>query len=143
MSAPRYPSAVEAEAAFYAAFEAADVDAMLAVWDDAPDALCVHPLGPVLVGIRAIAESWRELFSNGPGMRFDVRPHNVVETTGLAVRTVAEVIHVAGEAASRPPILATNAYRLTPSGWRIIVHHASPSAEHGTRKVVHVRKTVH
>jgi hypothetical protein len=40
---------------------------------------------------------------------------------------VHENITVAGEPRPRPPMVATNVYLRTPSGWRMIVHHASPA----------------
>ena len=54
MSSTQYASALEAEAAFYEAFEKADIDEMMAVWADDVDVVCVHPMGPRLEGRDAI-----------------------------------------------------------------------------------------
>ena len=34
-----------------------------------------------------------------------------------------------GEQGTSPPVSATNVYILTENGWRITLHHASPTAE--------------
>lgn len=117
----------DTEAAFYRAFAEADLDLMLKVWDVATDVVCIHPMGNVLLGVTAVAGSWREILAGERPMRVQVRPINWQTGPELAVSLVEEVISVAGEDRPRPIILATNAYRLTNTGWRMILHHASPS----------------
>ncbi len=58
------PEAVQT--AFYEALEAGDVDALMEVWSEDDEIVCIHPGGPRLVGHQAIAASWREILSNGP-----------------------------------------------------------------------------
>jgi hypothetical protein len=65
----------------------------------------------------------------------------------VAVHSVHESITAAGEPRPRPPMVATNVYLRTPTGWRMIVHHASsapgaPAADAGpvdpsTPKILH------
>ncbi|MCC7411962.1 MAG: nuclear transport factor 2 family protein [Gammaproteobacteria bacterium] len=119
-----------AEAAYYRAFERADYARMQSIWWDGEGVVCVHPLGPVLVGIDAVLASWRELFAGGPGLRFEVRLQGSIGSDALVVRTVAEIIRVSGESTPRPPIIASNGYRRVESGWRMVLHHASPTQEH-------------
>lgn len=123
-----YPTPQAAEAAFYAALEQADVDAMMAVWAMDEDIACVHPMGPRLTGRHAVAEGWRRIFRGGPSMRFrasDVRMH---QSDGLSVHTMHENILLPGrEAEGESLVIATNVYRLTDRGWRLILHHASPA----------------
>ena len=51
-----FPTAQDAETAFYDAFERADVAAMMAVWAEDDDVVCVHPSGPRLVGFEAAGD---------------------------------------------------------------------------------------
>ena len=67
-----YTSPQDAALAFYQAFEAQDIDAMMATWADDEDIVCVHPGG------------------------------------------------------ARGAAAATNIFMRTPSGWRLVCHHASP-----------------
>ena len=118
----------EAEAAFYRAFEDADLEAMMGVWAATPDIVCIHPAGPRLVGPAQVRESWRRIFAVGPSMQFAIAEPRAIEGGGMALHVVHEFITVAGEAAPRRPIIATNAFQLTADGWLLILHHASPIA---------------
>lgn len=125
MTAAGFASAQEAEAAFYRAFENADHEAMMAVWSQAEDIECIHPLGDRLVGIDAVSESWRQILSRGTRMRFELRPSNRFENDRLAIHSLYENISIAGK--SQPPVVAVNIYRYDGSGWHMILHHASPA----------------
>lgn len=119
----------EAEAAFYEAFERADLSAMMAVWAEEEDIVCTHPGGPRLTGLDQIRDGWRRIFANGPSLRFQISGQQILRGTLLTVHSVHENITVRGERAARPPIVATNVYLLTEKGWRMVVHHASPTTD--------------
>jgi ketosteroid isomerase-like protein len=115
------------EGAFYRTFEEANADAMMLLWDNAPDICCIHPMGRALTGFEAVRGGWREILSDGPKLQFSVEPLSLTLMDNIAVSVVYERIRVAGETRARPPMAATNVYRRTPSGWRMILHHASPA----------------
>ncbi|SFL42156.1 YybH family protein [Rugamonas rubra] len=115
-------SAVEVETAFYDALNRADVDALMALWADDEEIVCIHPGGPRLIGHAAIRASWSALLEHG-GLH--ILPSQLHETHNLmsSVHTVIEGTSAAsGEAAH---LLATNVYVKTPRGWRIVLHHVS------------------
>ncbi|MES2074922.1 MAG: nuclear transport factor 2 family protein [Pseudomonadota bacterium] len=115
-------SAVEVETAFYDALNRADVDALMALWADDEEIVCIHPGGPRLIGHAAIRASWSALLEHG-GLH--ILPSQLHETHNLmsSVHTVIEGTTAAsGEAAH---LLATNVYVKTPRGWRIVLHHVS------------------
>jgi ketosteroid isomerase-like protein len=115
----------QAEAAFYQAFEKADLAAMMSVWADDEEIICVHPGGPRLVGMDAVRESWRQIFAGGPQLRFERRELRVHTGRMVSVHNLYERIIASGEL--RPHlVLATNIYLQGPSGWRMYMHHASP-----------------
>jgi ketosteroid isomerase-like protein len=138
-----HASPEEAEAAFYDAFERCDLAAMMAVWVSDEHAVCIHPGGPRLAGFEAIRTSWAEIFSGGPGFKMKVSEVRAMTGQTLAIRTVYETIVPDNGDPSPPPILATNVFALTPAGWRIALHHASPAPpgttaeEQGTGRVLH------
>lgn len=121
----RYSSPEHAEAAFYQALEKADLPAMLSVWAEDEDIVCIHPGGNRLVGIDAVRESWRQIFAPGPHMRFQLLDVHVQGGRMLSVHNLYERITLAGQARAHL-VLATNVYVLTPSGWRMLMHHGSP-----------------
>lgn len=136
MGETRYRTPQEAEAAFYQAFERKDIDAMMAVWADRADIVCVHPGGRMLIGADAVRASWEEIFRHGPALRFTVDERSRTEHGELALHIVHEHIHVGGEMAPAP-VLASNTYRRTEQGWRMILHHASAAPRADGPTTVH------
>ena len=122
-----YPTPHDAEAAFYEAFEKGDLDAMMGVWADDEDIVCVHPGGPRLAGAEEVREAWRQIFAGGQTLRFRLRQQQALNGMTLVVHSVYEQITVASEARARQPVIATNIYMRTENGWRMVVHHASPA----------------
>jgi uncharacterized protein (TIGR02246 family) len=127
MSGRIFPTAQDAENAFYEALERCDLEAMMAVWAEDEDIICVHPGGPRLSGQDQVRESWAQLFAGGPGARVAIAEQVAISAMMIAVHSVHENFSVPGEAQPRAPILATNVYLRTAAGWRMIVHHASPA----------------
>ncbi|NNG12296.1 MAG: SnoaL-like domain-containing protein [Halobacteria archaeon] len=125
MTGPVFSSAQEAEAAFYAAFENADHEAMMGVWSRDEDIECIHPLGDRLVGIAAVSESWRQILSRVKRMQFELRQSNRYQNSQLAIHSLYENISIGGK--SQPPVVAVNIYRFNGTGWHMILHHASPA----------------
>jgi ketosteroid isomerase-like protein len=135
MTNPSFSSSFAAENAFYSAIEHVDLDAMMAVWEDSETVTCIHPLGPRLLGRSQIQRSWRQIFHSGTRLQFQLEGIHRVQHGDLAVHVVYENITVLGnEEQPAQPIIATNIYHLTPQGWRMIVHHASPGPAQGESK---------
>lgn len=127
MSGRNFPTAQDAENAFYDALERADLDLMMAVWAEDEDIVCVHPGAPRLAGVEQVRAAWRGMFAGGPNMRVRALQQVVISGMMVAVHNVHESITVQGESKPRPPVVATNVYLRTAAGWRMVVHHASSS----------------
>jgi uncharacterized protein (TIGR02246 family) len=127
MAGKFFPTAQDAENAFYEAMESADLEAMMAVWAEDEEIVCVHPGGPRLAGAEQVRSSWRAIFAGGPGMRIRAVQRVAISNMMVAVHSVHETITVPGESRPQPPVVATNVYLRTATGWRMIVHHASPA----------------
>ena len=131
MSPRNFPTAQDAENAFYEALEHCDLEGMMAVWGEDEDIVCVHPAGPRLTGQDQIRESWARIFSAGPRARVHITSQVAMSGMMLAVHSVHENFTIQGQArgdAPQPvPVVATNVYLRTAAGWRMIVHHASPA----------------
>ena len=125
MSSKIFPTAQDAENAFYEALERGDLEGMMAVWAEDEDVICVHPGGPRLCGQDQVRESWARIFAGEARARVQITDQVAVTGMMIAVHSVHErFVSEAGEPAV--PILATNVYLRTAAGWRMIVHHASP-----------------
>ena len=128
------PEAVEV--AFYDALEAGNVDALMEVWSEDDEIVCVHPGGPRLVGHQAIASSWREILSNGP---ISVRPSDprIIQGSLVSVHSVLSRVMAFVRSEGSPPgtqpapqamsinLLVTHVFFKGAQGWRMVLHHAS------------------
>jgi ketosteroid isomerase-like protein len=131
MSKPRTPTIFttpqDAALAFYQAFEAKDVEAMMAAWAEDEDIVCVHPGGSRLVGYDAVRIGWEQLFSGDSKLSFRLEEIVVIETVGLALQSAIEHVTIGSDPKPRGAAIATNVFLRTPTGWRMVVHHASPA----------------
>lgn len=139
--APDSPEEVEQQ--FYEALQQGDLDALMAVWSDDDDIVCVHPGGPRVVGPVAIRAGFEAIFSNGgvPVVPDQVRR---LQTLSCAVHSVLERIEVPGEQGPHTAwVVATNVYVKTAQGWRLAAHHASPGTARELPEHVEASTTIH
>ncbi|MEI7429274.1 MAG: nuclear transport factor 2 family protein, partial [Betaproteobacteria bacterium] len=82
----------DAEEAFYEAIGHCDLEALMSIWADDDEIVCIHPTGQCLTGHLAIRESWRTIFSSNT--RFSVRFKHTVRWKGviLAAHSVVEML---------------------------------------------------
>lgn len=114
----------EAEAAFYDAISRADVDAVMALWADEEDIVCIHPGAPRLIGHASIRAAWESIFEQG-GVHIRPVQLHVTQNMMTSVHNIIEEVHRSVSRQQDIHILATNVYMKTPLGWRIVTHHAS------------------
>jgi ketosteroid isomerase-like protein len=109
-----------ANAAYYQAFTFGDFAAMSEVWAE-DNVSCIHPGWPVLVGRKAILESYRQIFDNPNQDRIEPR-HETVMISGGEARVLC--VEFVGGAA----LAVTNLFRRVAGAWRMTHHQASPIA---------------
>lgn len=124
ITSKRPDTAEETESAFYDAVGRADVEALMALWADDDNVVCIHPGAPRLVGRASIRASWESIFEQG-GVPIRAVQVHTSRTGDTAVHNLIE--EVQRPASHRPDIhiLATNVYLKTSQGWRLVTHHAS------------------
>lgn len=115
--------------AFYAAFEALDLDRMAALWKHGDDVFCVHPGSELILGWDAVRRSWAAVFSSMEYLQFIVTDVHAREDSG--VLTCVENILTDGPGPGSGSFgagraVATNVFALVDGEWRMIAHHASP-----------------
>lgn len=131
MNIAAYATPDAAEQAFYDAFEAADLDAMMEVWANSEFVECIHPMTGRAQGRDSIMASWREIFSSGLRVRIQRSDIRRTQDALLAVHVLHEHLSIPGRDEHVPPIIATNIYQLIDGSWHLVLHHASPSARAG------------
>jgi ketosteroid isomerase-like protein len=138
-----FPTAQDAENAFYQSLERGDLELMMAVWAEDEEIVCVHPAGTRIAGQEQVRDSWRKIFASGQRLRVQVTQQVALTGMMVAVHSVHEVIAVIGERIARPPMIATNVYLRTAAGWRMVVHHASPAPGNATELPADPSKLLH
>jgi ketosteroid isomerase-like protein len=122
-----------ANKAYYEAFCARSSEAMTAIWAQ-DDVSCVHPGWPVLIGRRAVLNSYSDIFRNPLQ-----EPLRHGEEIVLAHGEEARVFCV--ESVGGASLVATNCFRRIEGRWLMIHHQASPLAapapETPSRKTMH------
>jgi len=124
---PIYTTPTDAALAFYQAFEAKDVDSMMATWAEDEEIVCVHPGGTRLVGYDAVRMGWEQLFAGDARLTFRLDQVVMIETVGLAMQSAVEHVALGSDGTPRGAAICTNVFLRTPSGWRMVMHHASPA----------------
>jgi ketosteroid isomerase-like protein len=120
-----------ANRAFYAAFEAGDMDAMSDVWEHSERASCVHPGWERLHGWAAVAASWFALVQNGQHLQFIITNEQVELAPGGDVAWVTCDENLLSDQQVGGTVAAVNVFVHDADGgaWRLVVHHGSPVAD--------------
>ncbi len=131
---PRPPAAAlhaspdDVEAQFYEALQRGDLEALMALWADDDEVVCVHPGGGGrLVGQAAIRASFEAIFANGGIPVVPEQVHRLHQLSAALHHLVERIEVVSPEGRQVGWVVATNVFVKTAQGWRIAAHHASPA----------------
>ena len=121
---------LEANRAFYRAFEAMDIEQMAQIWVQSDSAVCIHPGWEALNGWPHIRESWRTIFANTGYMRFDASDiHLKLMEETACVSCVENIFTVIDGMTIHSRVACTNIFIWCDERWRLLIHHGSPIAE--------------
>lgn len=120
----RLKTPAEVQTQFYSAIESGNVKAMMELWAEDEELVCIHPGAERLDSWELIADSWEQILATDGSLKFTTSNERFVETSKLAVCTAQVEITLNDEWIDT--LLTTNVYRQGDQGWRMVVHHASP-----------------
>lgn len=109
-----------ANEAFYQALASRDFAALDALWAAEGPVVCIHPGWPALVGRANVMESWRRLFAAGGAL-----PTLGQAEAFLFGDTAAVICY---EGIEEQFLVATNLFRREGRQWKLLHHHAGPTA---------------
>jgi ketosteroid isomerase-like protein len=120
-------SVAAANKAFYAAFEARDLDAMSMVWEHSDRIVCTHPGWASLRGWGQVAASFFALFQNAQHLQFILTKETAEVAGDMAWVSLDENILQSTNATT---VAAFNLFLRGDDGeWRMVAHHASPVSD--------------
>jgi ketosteroid isomerase-like protein len=117
----REQDVLEANEAFYRAFNQKDAEAMERAWSASESITCIHPGWNLLRGREDVLDSWRTILSNAGQPRIVTGGAGVTFLGDTALVLCREL--VAGSA-----LVATNVFVLEDDAWRLLHHQSGPVA---------------
>ena len=127
-------SLLAANATFYRALESFDIDALDRLWVHDGWVRCVHPGRDALVGWPAVRASFQAMFAVPGWIRVTPTAIDVMVFGEMGVIACVESITAKNEDdVGVTAAQATNIFRLTDLGWRMMHHHASAAPMHVTQ----------
>ncbi len=123
-----YATPEDAEAAFYEALHKGDADALIAVWSEDEEVVCVHPTGTQLVGLGLIRESWRSIFST-TRLRLSSALVTRWQDMLFSIHHLVETVFIGDSQTPHGPLFVTHVYSRGAHGWRLVSRHASAASE--------------
>ena len=116
-----------ANRAFYAAFEACDLDAMSKLWEHSDRIVCTHPGWASLRGWAQVAASFFALFQSSQNLQFILTKEAAEVAGDTAWVSVDENILQGSNATT---VSAFNLFVRGDAGeWLLVAHHASPVSD--------------
>ena len=112
---------------FYKALGTRDLELMGTVFVHDERAGCTHPGWVMLEGWEAIRQSWENVFD--PEDQLDIKLHNVtvdIEGDAAWVSCIQELTYIKREPIMTNVSVSTNIFEKNESGWRMVIHQASP-----------------
>ncbi|MGI8983260.1 MAG: nuclear transport factor 2 family protein [Acidimicrobiales bacterium] len=117
-------SVAAANSAFYAAFEARDLDAMSRLWEHSDRIVCTHPGWASLRGWGQVAASFFALFQNSQHLQFILTKEKAEVAGDVGWVSLDENILQSDSATT---VSALNVFvRAVGGDWLLVAHHASP-----------------
>ena len=116
----------EAEDAYYDAIDELDIEALMGVWEESEEVLCLLPMMPAQRGKGAIREAWSALLQPDHRLDMEVVHLSWIETGELAIHLVEERVKTPQQPEAQR-VYASNIYRKGPQGWQLLMHQNSPT----------------
>ncbi|MEJ2694535.1 MAG: nuclear transport factor 2 family protein [Candidatus Thiodiazotropha sp.] len=123
---PKFTTPQAAEDAYYDAIDEQDIEALMRVWEESDEVLCLLPMMPPQRGKGAIHNAWSRLLDPNTPLDIEVIHLSWIETTEIAIHLLEE--RVAAPSQPEPQsVYACNINRRVAEGWRLLMHQNSPT----------------
>lgn len=121
------PAVLEANLAFYRAFQTKDMEAMSEIWSKGINTLCIHPGRKILKGWEEIRPSWQQIFTVTTTLEIEIQITASDSIGNLAyIVLIEKVIQTSSGRKNQSLSNATNLFENMGGKWYLINHHGSP-----------------
>jgi ketosteroid isomerase-like protein len=125
---------IKTNEAFYRALESRAMDLMDRLWLHEGWVRCVHPGRDAIIGWPAVRQSFAQIFARTRLLHVTATSVDVMIYGEIGVIACVESITLESEdETGMTAAQATNIFRLTDGGWRMMHHHASTAPMHVTQ----------
>ncbi len=125
MSRTLFATPEDVESAFYDAINKGDLDALMRVFAEEEELICIHPSGEQYMGAAAIRESWQRIFANNARLRIDIRPKIQWKSTLFTAHSAEETLYVGEAKTPQAHFFVTHIFQRGALGWRLVSRHSS------------------
>ena len=135
---PNFSTPDEAEQGFYQSVAQANLDALMAIWADEDDIVCIDPDGRRALGHAAIRQGWQSIFSGCHHLEIEVQNIMRWQSGLVAIHLVQESVtlfnvpdaltnteHHNALVKRNGTTTAMNVYVRGANGWRLVCHQAT------------------
>lgn len=125
---PKDDSPEKIEDAFYRAFNLRQTEALMQLWSDEEEIVCIHPTGICLTGMLAIQSAWENTFSTQT-LRLEYERIHQWQCGDMAVHHGKEKVFLSPTADEQGMLYITHTFLRGKQGWRLLCRHACASNE--------------
>ncbi|MCT7972093.1 nuclear transport factor 2 family protein [Laspinema olomoucense] len=121
------PAVLEANLAFYRAFQTKNMEAMSEIWSKGINTLCIHPGRKILKGWEEIRPSWQKIFTATTTLEIELQITASESIGNLAYIVLIEKVTQTSNGRKNQSLSnATNLFENMGGKWYLIHHHGSP-----------------
>ncbi len=121
------PAVLEANLAFYRAFQTKDMEAMSEIWSKGINTLCIHPGRKLLKGWEEIRPSWQQIFKVTSTLEIELQITASDSQGNFAyIVLIEKVTQTSSGRKNQSLSSATNLFENMGGKWYLIHHHGSP-----------------
>ena len=129
----KFTDSMQVEESFYQAFRDRDIELMEKVWDQTDDVICIHPGASRIYSFDLIIASWKKIFIAPDAVTIEISQPVYKIEENVAIHYVKETLSLNEKLIGS--VYATNIYRQTVNGWKMIAHHASQAFSDSNHKI--------
>jgi len=120
-----YASPEEVEKAFYEAVERQDINALMSLWSNDEEIVCIHPNGQRVSGVEEVRKSFAQAMEDPP---VRIAKSQQARWEGAVMALYQNIETVLNKETGQPggvPLFVSHIFMLGAHGWRMVCRHST------------------